>query len=70
MIDRIKGLHAGVGPQAGEFKEKALDAAAVARERWTEGTGLIRNFIIEKPAQALGIALGMGVVLGWLIKRR
>ena len=70
MIDRIKGLQEGLGPQAGELKEKALDAAAVARERWAEGTGRVRNFIIEKPAQALAIALGMGVVLGWLIKRR
>jgi len=70
MIDRIKGLQAGIGPQADEYREKALDVAAVARERWAEGHERVRNFVIEKPVQALGLALGMGVFLGWLIKRR
>ncbi len=70
MIDRIKDLQSTLGPQAGEFKERALDVAAVARERFSEGTGRAREFISEKPAMALGIAFGMGIFLGWLIKRR
>ena len=70
MIDRIKGLQADLGSQAGDLKEKALDYAAVAREQWAEGTDRVRNFVIAKPVQALGLALGMGVLLGWLIKRR
>ena len=70
MIDRLMDLQAGLGPQAGELKEKALDVAAVARERWSEGTAKARDFISEKPVQALGLAFGLGVFLGWLIKRR
>ena len=70
MVDRIQDLQSRLGPQAGQLKEKALDLAAVARERATQGKDAVRTFTIEKPARALGIALGMGVLLGWLIKRR
>ena len=70
MIDRMQGLQTSLGPQADGLKEKALDYAAVAREQWAGGAEKLRNYVIEQPARALGIALGMGVALGWLIKRR
>jgi ElaB/YqjD/DUF883 family membrane-anchored ribosome-binding protein len=28
------------------------------------------EYIVKEPAKALGLALGVGVLLGWLIKRR
>ena len=70
MIDRIRDLEASLGPQAGQLKERALDLAAVAREQLTEGSRRLKDYVVEQPARALGIALGMGVLLGWLIKRR
>jgi len=70
MIDRLQSLGQQFGPQAEQIKEKALDWAATAREQLNEGNEKVRNFVIERPAQALGIALGMGVLLGWWIKRR
>jgi len=70
MIDRIKSLEEGFGPQAEQIKEKALDVAAAARERLDQGGEKVHNYIVEQPARALGIALGIGVLLGWLIKRR
>ena len=70
MIDRIKGLEGDLGPQAEQLKEKALDAAAAAREQFARGAENVRAYTIHQPARALGIALGMGVLLGWLIKRR
>jgi len=73
MIDRIQSLQdlqENLGPQAEEIKERALEAAAAARERMNEGLRTLRDFVTEQPVQALGLALGMGVLLGWLIKRR
>jgi ElaB/YqjD/DUF883 family membrane-anchored ribosome-binding protein len=70
MIDRIRDVDTGFGATAEQAKETALDFAATAKERLTEGGQAIKSYTLEQPARALGIALGMGVLLGWLIKRR
>jgi len=69
-LQNLQNLQESLGPQAEEFKERAMEAAAEARERMGQGLNLLRGYVTEQPARALGIALGMGVVLGWLIKRR
>jgi len=70
MIDRIQDVGSSSGPQLDELKEQALVYAAAARERLVEGQAKVRDYIVNEPARALGIALGVGVLLGWLIKRR
>jgi ElaB/YqjD/DUF883 family membrane-anchored ribosome-binding protein len=72
MIDRIQGFEGGaLGPeQVEQLKEKALEMAAAAREQVARGGETIRKYTIKQPAKALGLALGVGVLLGWLIKRR
>jgi len=70
MIDRIQGFETDFGAQGDMLKEMALDFSATARERLAEGSETVRNYIVEHPERALGIALGLGVFLGWLIKRR
>lgn len=70
MINRIQGLESSFGVQAEDLKETALVYVAAARERVAEGSERVKQYIINQPAQALGIALGLGVLLGWLIKRR
>ena len=70
MVDRMQGIGSGLGVQAEEIKEKALEFAATAKEKFTGGAETIKAYIVKEPTRALGIALGMGVVLGWLIKRR
>jgi len=70
MIDRVQGLESSYGPQAEELKEKALEYAATAREQLVQGSEKVRGYVVQQPARALGIALGVGVLLGWLIKRR
>jgi ElaB/YqjD/DUF883 family membrane-anchored ribosome-binding protein len=66
MVDRSSSLEAGVS----DVKEKVMEIAATAREQVQVGTHLLREFIVKEPVRALGVALGMGVILGWLIKRR
>ena len=51
-------------------KDRALEAVATARESLTNGTQSLKDYIDKQPARALGIALGLGVLLGWLVKRR
>ena len=70
MIDRIQEMDDGFGATAEAAKEKALDLAAAAHERFALGREAIKNYTLEQPVRALGMALGMGVLLGWLIKRR
>jgi len=70
MIDRIQDVGSSYGPQLDELKEQALVYTATARERLAEGSEKVREYIANEPARALGIALGVGVLLGWLIKRR
>lgn len=53
-----------------ELKERAQEYAAIARERLTEGNDLIRNYVIREPVKAVGIAFGVGVLLGLWLKRR
>lgn len=71
MIDRIPGLDGGsAAAQADDLKERALDLTATAREQLGHWFESCRNYTREQPARALGVALGMGVLVGWLIKRR
>jgi ElaB/YqjD/DUF883 family membrane-anchored ribosome-binding protein len=70
MVDRTQGLESGLGARVDDAKQTALDLAATAREKLSGGGRLLRDYIVKEPTRALGIALGMGVILGWLIKRR
>jgi len=66
MVDRMQGLEASPS----DAKERALEFAATAREQFSGATRSLKDYIVKEPTRALGIALGMGVILGWLIKRR
>jgi ElaB/YqjD/DUF883 family membrane-anchored ribosome-binding protein len=70
MVDRARRIESSLGPGIEPIRESMFDLAAVARERLAEGRERVNHFIVERPAQALALALGVGVLLGWLIKRR
>jgi ElaB/YqjD/DUF883 family membrane-anchored ribosome-binding protein len=70
MNNRIQDILTSAGPGLEQLEEQAEIIAAAARERLAEGRETVRAFIVDKPARALGIALGVGVLLGWLVKRR
>jgi ElaB/YqjD/DUF883 family membrane-anchored ribosome-binding protein len=67
MNDRIDPAHFGQPPGV---QERALEVMATAKESLLGGTRTIKDYINKQPARAVGIALGLGVVLGWVIKRR
>jgi ElaB/YqjD/DUF883 family membrane-anchored ribosome-binding protein len=70
MIDRITSVEGGYTDQAEELKARALEYADIARQKLNEGSEFVKDYVHKQPARAVGIALGLGVVLGWMIKRR
>lgn len=77
MNDHVQGMkaeftprtRAEFTPQLEEIRAMARQDVAVARERLAEGRDMVRGYVARAPVKALGIALGIGVILGWLIKR-
>jgi ElaB/YqjD/DUF883 family membrane-anchored ribosome-binding protein len=57
-------------PRAGQLSELALRCAATARERVAGASEQVKAYVGREPLRALGIALGVGVLIGWIIKRR
>jgi hypothetical protein len=70
MIDRMRETETSGFPGAEDWRESALGYAAAVRERLALGGERIKDFVAREPVKALGIALGLGVVVGWMIKRR
>jgi len=69
MNDRVQGMKAEFTPQMEEIRAMARQDMAVARERLADGRAILTDYVAREPVKALGIALCIGVVLGWLIKR-
>jgi ElaB/YqjD/DUF883 family membrane-anchored ribosome-binding protein len=55
---------------AEEIRQSAVRLTDAVRKAVENGSESIREFTTREPARALGLALGIGVILGWLIKRR
>jgi ElaB/YqjD/DUF883 family membrane-anchored ribosome-binding protein len=70
MVNRLLDRELGFGVNTDDLKESALVYVAAVRERLAEGCERVKQSIINQPVRAVGIALGMGVLLGWLTKRR
>ena len=54
----------------GQLREHANDYYEKGRQRALDMEQTLEEYVQEKPIQALLIATGVGVVLGWLWKRR
>ena len=70
MIDETRDPESVLGGRVDDLKERALEFAATAREQFSGATRSLKDYIVKEPKRALGFAMGMGVLLGWLIKRR
>ena len=69
MNDRVQGVKSEFTPHVDDIKAIARQDVAAARERLSEGRAIVTDYVTREPVKALGIALLVGVVLGWLIKR-
>ncbi len=69
MIDNIHGTRTEFTPQLDDIKAMACQDLEAARERLAERTALLSDYVVREPLKSVGIALGVGVVLGWLIRR-
>jgi len=56
--------------QYGQLREQASDYYEKGRQRALDMEQTLEEYVQEKPIQALLMAAGVGVVLGWLWKRR
>ena len=70
MIDRMREFDPTYTDHAEELKARALEYANFAQARLAEGNDFVKDYVTKQPVRALGIALGLGVALGWLLKRR
>ena len=71
MIDDPLDLESqAAGPTARERAGVVMQYAAIARERFTEAREHVKAYVDRQPVRALGIALGVGVLIGWITKRR
>ncbi len=52
------------------LRSTAEHEISVAREKLSMRRAKVESFVLEKPFQALGLALVTGVALGWLLKKR
>ncbi len=53
-----------------QVRNSAKPVLDTAKQRASGVSKAAKHFIKANPALALGLALGMGVFMGWLIKRR
>jgi len=70
MIDRILDRASAIATRPEELKETASQYTDVARERLGEVSELLKAYTVREPVRALAAAFGLGVFLGWMIKRR
>ena len=69
MENRIQSDRAEFAPQIDDIKAMWHQDVTAARQRLAEQTSNVGEFVSREPVKALGIALCVGVVLGWLIRR-
>jgi ElaB/YqjD/DUF883 family membrane-anchored ribosome-binding protein len=58
------------GNKVAEVRQRLSDSLANVRDRVIERANSADKAVRESPYQALGIALGLGVLIGWYVTRR
>lgn len=70
MIGHPDGGETQSVPDAVEIAAVVPQYAVIALERIIEGKQRIQQYAAREPVKALGIAFGLGIMVGWLSKRR
>lgn len=65
-----KALARSASRDAGKLMEKGSEAAGQLRHQASDLAGRTQDLVRERPAVALGIAVGLGVLVGMLTRRR
>jgi ElaB/YqjD/DUF883 family membrane-anchored ribosome-binding protein len=52
------------------LRDSPGEFATEARQWQAEAEDFLRSMVVNRPVTAVGVALAVGVILGWLIKRR
>jgi ElaB/YqjD/DUF883 family membrane-anchored ribosome-binding protein len=58
------------GATVSPLRGSPAESGAEARQWQAEAEEFLRNMVVNRPVTAVGVALAVGVILGWLIKRR
>jgi ElaB/YqjD/DUF883 family membrane-anchored ribosome-binding protein len=66
----LPAARAHVEEQLEELREALGDAGEYAREKTRDAAHAVDQHVHRSPWQAIGIAMGVGVLLGWLSGRR
>lgn len=69
-MNRMNDLTRPARGPAPRRTEAGLPPSAPAEVPPATAAERVQEFVIQNPAVALGVALSMGVLLGWLLKRR
>lgn len=69
--DRAGRLRERVGEAADAVKAKAQTLREkIQNTEWEDVQNNVKSYVRDNPGKALGIALGVGFVLGFLLRRR
>ena len=70
MIEQIMDLASGMVEKPDELRARTLQYAEVASNRMDEVRESVKAYTVRQPMRALGIAFGLGALVGWMIRRR
>jgi ElaB/YqjD/DUF883 family membrane-anchored ribosome-binding protein len=68
--NRFSDLGSLTPEQIEEARQRALQLGRAAQSQAREWLKILETKVVQNPAASLGAALAVGVVLGWLVKRR
>ncbi len=70
MKDTVESMAEGLGEASDNIQNRLGDAWEASREKVAACAQATDRIIRDKPYQSIGIALGLGVLVGLLINRR
>ncbi len=70
MAEEHGGEGFGAVDRSDELTGMAGQLAALARGQVAAGGEYLKEYVRKEPLKALGIAVGLGILVGWWTKRR
>lgn len=67
---QVTELRARAGQRAAEIRDRGRESVEHAAERAREVERQAEDYVRERPVQALAIAAGLGLAIGYLTRRR